>query len=416
MSTGLIIVAFFVGIIAVLFLIMLHELGHFIVAKLSKAYVYELSLGFGPRLFTKKGKETWYSIRLIPIGGFVSIASDAAEPPLGREEEALQIPDARKIDYIARWKKAFFIIAGPLMNFIIALFLITTIFMANGYKDNDMSFYGQKFADNSIAYKVINNQLEEQNLKSFAPDAQQYAITGWEFKFEDSQDPIAYYKEYDINDLAPTYTKIVYPMIDTLKAEAFSDPKNFETLQLRFSFVEIDRYSGRVTKVYDFKDSNFYKIDKEQDQAIIESWKQQNKISMGIAAPTRYFKSTASAYGYGWKETFDQSIALLKGLGMLFTGNIQALSGPLGMASQTATVMNSPTTFFLYVAGISANLFMLNMIPIPPLDGYRFLENAVEAVTKKPLNKKFKLIVYSIGALLFAGLFIIITLKDLLIG
>ncbi|AUF83495.1 hypothetical protein CXP39_01645 [Mesoplasma syrphidae] len=415
MSTGLIIIAFFVGIIAVLFLIMLHELGHFVVAKLSKAYVYELSLGFGPRLFTKKGKETWYSIRLIPIGGFVSIASDAAEPPLGREEEAMQIPDSRKIDYIARWKKALFIIAGPLMNFIIAMFLITTIFMANGYKTNDMNFYGQKFSDNSIAYKVINNKLSEEG-KGFSPDAQQYAITGWEFRFENEQESFKHYRDYKVNDLGPTYKEIVYPLIEELKNKAFNNPENFERFQLKFSFVEIERYSGKVQKVYSLDNSEFYKLDKDEDQEIISAWKQQNKISMGVAAPTRYFKSVGSAYGYGWKETFDQSIALLKGLGMLFTGNIQALSGPLGMANQTATVMDSPTTFFLYVAGISANLFMLNMIPIPPLDGYRFLENGVEAVTKKPLNKKFKLVVYSIGALLFAGLFIIITLKDILIG
>lgn len=95
------------------------------------------------------------------------------------------------------------------------------------------------------------------------------------------------------------------------------------------------------------------------------------------------------------KEFGNQSIAILKAFGLLFTGHITQLAGPVGVANQTAQMLTSAPTFFLYVAGLSANLFVLNLIPIPPLDGYKFFENAVEACIKKKSHKSKNLNVHN---------------------
>gem|GEM_PF-5962507 len=99
---------------------------------------------------------------------------------------------------------------------------------------------------------------------------------------------------------------------------------------------------------------------------------------------------------------------------MIFTGQFSNLAGPVGIAGQTASVFNDAQQFFLYVGMLSANLFILNMIFLPPLDGYKFIEILIEIIIRRDLPTKYKIIVYSIGAILFLSLFIGITIIDFL--
>lgn len=102
-------------------LIMVHEAGHLLTAKIFKVYCFEYALGFGPRLlsFKRKNGETRFSIRAIPFGGFVSMYGEAdAVPP---EFEGLQIDSSRSINNIKHWKRAIIMTAGILMNFVLAL-------------------------------------------------------------------------------------------------------------------------------------------------------------------------------------------------------------------------------------------------------------------------------------------------------
>lgn len=393
MSTGLIIGAFFLGILVVLILITFHELGHFVIAKISGAYVYEFAIGFGPRILTFKGKETWISLRIFPLGGFVSIASDDAEPPKGREDEI--VPDERKMEYLARWKKAFFIVFGPIMNFLIAVIIVTTVMMTTMQKTNDLNFYGQRLSETGIAYKLINEQ------EHIGDNVQDYAITGWKTQVNGKK---LSEKNWG-RQKAVTYKTIVYSFLDEFKRSEYELTAGQQG-QIQFSYALVDKYDGTLGKVKETRPSK-----------ITDKWNfNGKKTTVGISAPTHYYKTLGQAYGAGWKQVGEDSISLLKAFGMLFTGHINQLAGPIGVANQTAQMIQTPSTFFLYVGSISANLFMLNMIPIPPLDGFKFLENAVEAVTRKELNKKAKYVVYAAGALLFVGLFITITIKDIVLG
>jgi regulator of sigma E protease len=82
------------------------------------------------------------------------------------------------------------------------------------------------------------------------------------------------------------------------------------------------------------------------------------------------------------------------------------------MSRQVAAMISSPDSFFLYVAMISANLFIVNILTIPPLDGYKFIENIIEMIIRKPISNKVKIWLYTIGAALFAVIFIVIVIKD----
>ncbi|AGR41425.1 RIP metalloprotease RseP [Spiroplasma taiwanense] len=411
MSSGLIVLAFFIGILVMLILITIHEFGHFIVAKLSNAYVYEFSIGFGPRIFVWKRKETWFSIRVIPLGGYCSIASDKVDPPSEREDE--EVPNERKLDYIARWKKMFFILAGPAMNLAIALLLFTSIFAALQVKKNDMSYFGATYDQEKIAAKLIlkKEQLDNPEINYIG---QEYVIWGWTMKTinPESQEEIVLFDNIcntteqnqtecldekintEDNNQSANYEKTVYNFLNNL-----SKANGYENVQIMFSYKKVDKYSGVSNENPKYTEFSDYKSGE----------------TIGIAAPNRLYRSVGEAYGAGWKETFKDSISILQALGMVFTGQFDQLAGPVGVARQTATLLGSADQFFLYVAMISANLFILNLIFIPPLDGYRLLENFIEMIIKKELPYKYKIIVNSVGAILFLLLFIIITIKDFII-
>ncbi|AUB31842.1 RIP metalloprotease RseP [Spiroplasma floricola] len=409
-SSGMVVLAFFIGIIVMLLLITIHEIGHLVVAKMAKAYVYEFSIGFGPRLFVFKGKETWISIRIFPLGGYCSIASDKADPPSDREDEV--VPDDRKLDYIARWKKMFFILAGPLMNLFIALLLFTTIFAAIGEKKNDMTYFGANYVQEGIAAKAIKEKEKSQNI-NVEYVGQDYVIWGWKMiSVQNEKDEILFDNICDakttkcdekitINSLneqkAVDYKKTVYNFIDNLKLS-----KDHENIKIQFAYKKVDKYSG-------------YALDNYKDGVITELQDIKAGDSVGIAAPNRIYETTAQAYGAGWGETFKASISILEALGNVFTGKFSNLVGPVGVAKQTATLLQSADQFFIYVATISANLFILNLIFLPPLDGYRLLENFIEMILRKELPLKYKIFVNTAGAILFLLLFVVITIKDFIV-
>lgn len=102
-------------------IIFVHELGHFIFAKLMGVYVYEFSLGMGPRLFHKKGKETDYCLRLIPIGGFCSMAGEEVD------EEDIKVPKKRRLQAKKPWQRFLIMFFGAGNNFICAVLLLFLI-------------------------------------------------------------------------------------------------------------------------------------------------------------------------------------------------------------------------------------------------------------------------------------------------
>lgn len=99
-------------------IIFVHELGHFIFAKLMGVYVYEFSLGMGPRILHKKGKETDYCLRLIPIGGFCSMAGEEIE------EEEIKVSKNRRLQAKKPWQRFLIMFFGPGFNFIFAILLL----------------------------------------------------------------------------------------------------------------------------------------------------------------------------------------------------------------------------------------------------------------------------------------------------
>ena len=120
-------IAFLLG-----FLIFIHELGHFLVAKLFKVKIKHFAIGFGPTILKKQGKETSYELRLIPLGGFVSM--------LGEEEP---VEDERAYNKKSKWKRALILLAGGAVNIIFGLLTCLILAMSIFGIKNGFAFTGE---------------------------------------------------------------------------------------------------------------------------------------------------------------------------------------------------------------------------------------------------------------------------------
>ena len=100
-------------------IVLFHEFGHFLLAKKTGVYVYEYSIGMGPKLFSKKKGETEYSIRAIPIGGFCQLAGEDLDA-----DDSKKIPKKRRLQNKKPWERFLIMVFGPVNNFILAIVLL----------------------------------------------------------------------------------------------------------------------------------------------------------------------------------------------------------------------------------------------------------------------------------------------------
>ena len=128
---------------------MIHELGHLLTAKAFKVYCFEYAIGFGPKLFSFKRKngETYFSLRAIPFGGFVSMYGEKETVP-----EGLEIDPSRSLLSIKRWKRAIIMVAGVTMNFILAILVFFIYEVA--FPALTPRYAHVKVNDSSLAYEV----------------------------------------------------------------------------------------------------------------------------------------------------------------------------------------------------------------------------------------------------------------------
>lgn len=279
-------------------LIMVHEAGHLVTAKIFKVYCFEYALGFGPRLFSFKRKngETRFSIRAIPFGGFVSMYGEAdAVPP---EFEGVEINKSRSINNIKHWKRAIIMTAGIMMNFVLAMivfFIYEIAFPAYTLR------YGHIIiAENSIAADagLKSNDLVYSRLLGYGNDTYVFYDTNGVVNYADSSTKNAYigysygqmtikdqsvysrsvaFERRDVGDLSSSATAISYS--DALNGDYSGAEENIvhiegyiqsfalntatNTLTLRISEHYLDKQDKFLTvyKTYDAsKDANLYKL------------------------------------------------------------------------------------------------------------------------------------------------------------
>ena len=352
-------------------LVVIHEFGHFLVARRAGVKVHEFGIGFPPRAltFAKDKLGTIYTLNWLPIGGFVKLEGEE-----GESDDASAF-----VNKLLR-TRLLILVAGVAMNFLLAFLIFTFI---------------AQFADPSVAVRVATVQA--------GSPAEQAGLHGGvqigTAKDSHGQDVPVYDESGD---------KIV--AIDGRQFPWFDDP-NAPILYLRA------HPSSTVTLLVEHADGSRTEVRAATRSA--------EDIKNGLGAlgftPQAYTASDSiardplAALAVGASRTFDAGTLILRGLGD-FIANIAnpPVSGPVGIAGAIGTIReNWPPVFLLWLVGLlSANLAVINILPFPPLDGGRAAVAIIQALSNNRIGQAAERLVYLTGFVLLMALLVWLTLFD----
>lgn len=418
MSVGQWVLSIVLFILSLGVLIIIHELGHLSMAKLFNVYCQEFSIGFGPALLHKRkeGKETYFSIRAVPLGGYVSMYGEGMEL-----EDGVSIPKERSIEGIKRWKKAIVLGAGVILNALLALtlFAISDICFPTRMLSRNMTII-----TDSVAYNV--GMRENDKLHFLGPkdnervlfDQEQIGDQKYSGSFYILNDDVTYNDSKYVLCWAPSSNNSEPLLTDSIKLLPGDKSGNVAKTSLFTSWAQqgilLANYpdvTQSALKPYENTEftaklgyySYLGKDEKEQSKysdlksgdILFKSVKQDNSYKWEDVGVRNKIVDVWYDFGTRIKKTFidfgNASIAVFKGIANLFTGGFQNMSGIIGIFSQSATLLSNYTfSTYLYFWGlISVNLAIFNLLPFPGLDGWQLLVTAIEGGVNSAKKKKY---------------------------
>ena len=444
------IVSVILFVISLSALITIHELGHFSMAKLFNVYCQEFSIGFGPALIhkRKKGKETYFSLRAIPFGGYVAMYGEGMEL-----EPGSVIPEERSLEGIKKWKKSIILVAGVVLNAVLAFILIA---ISNLAFPRIVTTRHASITEGSVAASVLQEDdymiCLNKSYISYEYTDDDKVIHAGQFYLIDNTAQIG--EEKYVLGYSPTGTKhytkltdglLIYPAILGSNIAVAKENGTYEVVNkpLYDAYYRVDGeivqdalYADFTKKTYSpYENSefvahlHFYRYNQETEKydivvdfsPTIKAIKDGDKYKwddIGLAFKTMNDKDWT--FADKWRQTFKDygtaSVAVFKGIGTLFTGGIKNMSGIVGIFDMTANLYGSYTfATYLYFWGlISVNLAIFNLLPFPGLDGFALLITIIEGITKKKVPTKVKGIMSAVGLVLLFGLMIAIVVLDII--
>ena len=351
----------FIAIISLI--VFIHEFGHFIVARWCGVKIEEFAIGFGKKIFgfrDKKGTEWKFCI--LPFGGYVKMYGD---------KNGASIPDIelikkmsaheRKISFLGKnvYQRIAIVGAGPIANFILAILIFTCLFKVNGISQVEPVV--SEIVENSASFEAGIKKgdrvlaIDDKEIEDFQ-DIRSLVVTGLETDLN-----------FKINRNGEELNIKISPKIIAQK-DMFGDEIKIRTIGL---------IAENVIK---------------KELSLIGSFVEANK------------------------ETLNISQSILKTLGQLLTGqrSVKELGGPVKIAKYSGkTVEQGLVVVAWFMAMISINLGVMNLLPIPVLDGGHLFYYFFEAIRGKPLSQKVQTYGYNFGLAIVLSLMVFTTLNDI---
>ena len=341
-------------------IISLHELGHLLAAKSFNVYCKEYSFGFGPKLFSYKGKETEYCLRLIPMGGFVAMAGDT-DNDLETKVDIENLPPERTLTGIAKWKRVIIMMAGIMMNILLAIFIYSMIILRGGQYATSTKPVIVTVQEASPALRAglkegdIVNKVEFENGLSYAPDTYLELINF-----------------LDVYDGKGPWIMTVERNGETIRLDV--TPEFNEEQQRYMIGIGFSNQAVEVVKVN-----------------LLNCWKYGFEYAMFIL-----------------KLTFSSFLSLFKGK------NLDSLSGPIGIYSTVSETASLGMDYYIQlIAMVSINVGIVNALPLPIFDGGRVVLLLIEMIIGHPLSEKAQNAVMSASLGLLLLLFMFVMYNDI---
>ena len=331
-------------------IVFVHEFGHFIFAKITGVYVYEFAIGMGPKLWSKQGKETEYSIRAVPIGGFCQLAGEDLD-----DDDIKKVPKKKRLQSKTPWQRFLIMVFGPMNNFILAVILL--FFIALVWGGSTMSPVITEVEKGSAAQEVGMEKGDK------VVEINKHKVS--------TSDDISLYL-------------------------AIADPKKKNTIKVEKESGEEIAYKLKPKKI------------KENGQ---ESYRYgigiKQKKTKGVGQAFVYtFKKTGSIFKQMYitlAYLFTGGIKLNQLAGPVGIYSIVGEQSKAGIAN-----------LLYLMAFLSINVGVINLLPIPAFDGGHILFIVIELIKGSPVNPEIENKIHMVFLILLMLLMVVITFNDIL--
>jgi regulator of sigma E protease len=420
-------------------LVVIHELGHYLAAKWMGVRVERFSIGFPPRLFGKKIGDTDYCISAIPLGGYVKLSGMIDESMDGELTGADYEYSSKPV-----WKRVVIITAGVVMNFILAILILTFVSFSRGevvYPSTEIGEIGESGIAARIGFQAgdkitaidgvaINtwNDIQVEFIKHLNED-----ITFDVFRGEEKVTLL--YKQEWFSEKNAEVLDISWVPLSKVGEVKSNSPAESAGLKWGDEIYKINGINVRnwteMTKLIKENPGNMIRIDYFRDgqahsvDIIPETFEEKdsdgNEISIGRIGIYFYYEtydiSLLTAVENGFKNTIALIALNMRGIWWVITGTKSAsdvIGGPIMIAklAQDAAEVGWDRLWNL-TAALSAILAFFNILPIPALDGGHLVFLILEGLLGKPISTKTKLVVQQIGMAILLTLIVLIIYIDI---
>jgi regulator of sigma E protease len=403
-----------VSILVFSVIVLVHEFGHYKAAKSVGIKVYEFAIGMGPTIYKKEKKGTVYSVRAIPIGGFVQME--------GEEEDS---KTSTSFGTKSIWQRAKVIAAGPVMNFALALIIFIIIAFSFGVYGNRVDYIDENSNEYKAGLRTGDEIISINGDKAYI----------WEDIFYEIISPNnrSYTVEYERNgqiketEINKNYRKVIGVTSTIINGETTTvvSPSDMTSPAYKAGILDGDK----VVKINDVLVNTWDELTKQ-----VENSKDTVKVTIDrngeildynidleeqifVRFNTQLEKSFMTAISSSMYKTVYYIELMFITISQLITGQLgsDALGGPVMVISMVGEAAKTGILSLLsFTAFISINLGFMNLLPIPALDGSKLIFLAVEGIRGKALPVEKEGYIHFIGFVFLIGFMLFITYKDIL--
>ena len=449
MTTTIIYIGSFIGLLGVL--VTIHEYGHFIFARIFNVHVQRFSIGMGPVVYKRVDKHgSEFALSAFPLGGYVSMITNKLielEPDIKEQLTSEQIKNT--FDSKPKWQRALIMFAGPLANFLLSIFIFSLIFLNTPdpqttavIKSVDSSVLmssssesilsgDQIYAINSVVISepkdislellsyagysgIINISIKRQGIEDIVDI--DVVVNDFLPSAESQSNPIAYLGlelEYKMKPIIGSLVPSGPAEISGIKEDDLVSKIGNTNISYASDIRNaVSKMPNETILVDVMRDGNLIQFPLKIGSSQNLDGEEVGVIGVAFGTNRSFFESLSK----GTYETYNLSIKTLQFIGKMLTGNMgtENLSGPIGIAQMAGNTAQAGFIPFMYLmALLSISLGVLNLLPIPVLDGGQLTLLGIEAIRGKPLSEKTENVIYTGGALMVGALMIFAIFNDI---
>lgn len=423
-------IIYFVLILGII--VFVHELGHFLFAKLFGVYVYEFSLGMGPKLWSKKDKkkETEYSIRALPIGGSVSLAGEEID-------DDKSIPKNRKLQAKPAWQRFLIMFFGAGFNFLLAILVLFMIAMIWGapsvdpiisevpkgfpmYEegvlagDSVLSINGKKVTtvDDAMLYMTVEYQKSKVLFVVIDKNGDSHDVSWDKVSLVNGNDV------KNIDDIMSylTLNDFVFEIRDDKDKKQTIEVANIDSVngEKVKSIDEIQKIVDENKLVFEIKDTN----DNVKTIKVLPTFdKKSNSYRFGLTFQPERENGILASVKYSFVKTRSMMKQMFITFQLLFTGQLgmNNLGGPVAIFGVVGdSGRQGIESLLMLLVLLCINVGFINLIPFPAFDGGRILFLVIEKIKGSPVKAETENKIHTVGFILLMILIVYVTINDIL--